>query len=136
MLYSEQPTVLLDRIHQNTTILINFKNLIFFYYIVIFVVRSNYLYLINNHRQPFSWPGECLPTLLRVTKMWFDPNIKSFRNSSVRIFAAEKTSLVYEFLETFTTFPQRRDTQKHSSYINNKSQVKSLSTCDENSDSG
>ena len=36
---------------------------------------SNYLYLFKNHRQTFSWPGECRSSHLKVTKMWFGPSI-------------------------------------------------------------
>ena len=36
----------------------------------------NYLYLFKNHRQTFSWAGECPSSHLKVTKMWFGPNIK------------------------------------------------------------
>ena len=37
---------------------------------------SNYLYLFKNHRQVFSWPGELPSFHVKVTKMWFSPNIK------------------------------------------------------------
>ena len=39
---------------------------------------TNYLYLFKNHRQVFSWPEERPPPHLKVTKMWFGPNIKYF----------------------------------------------------------
>ena len=34
------------------------------------------LYLFKNHWQTFSWPGEHPSPHLKVTKMWFSPNIK------------------------------------------------------------
>ena len=37
---------------------------------------TNYFYLFKNHRQTFSWPGESPSSHLKVTKMWFGPNIK------------------------------------------------------------
>ena len=52
------------------------------------------MYLFRNHRQTFSWPGERPSSHLKVTKMWFGPNITYFRNPSLRIFAAWKASLV------------------------------------------
>ena len=36
----------------------------------------NYMYQFRNHRQTFLWPGERPSSHLKVTKMWFDPNIK------------------------------------------------------------
>ena len=35
-----------------------------------------YLYLFQNHRQTFSWLGERPSSHLKVSKMWFGPNIK------------------------------------------------------------
>ena len=37
---------------------------------------TNYFYLFKNHRQTFSWPEESPSSHLKVTKMWFGPNIK------------------------------------------------------------
>ena len=37
---------------------------------------SNYLHLIKNHRQTFSWPGKRPSSHLKIGKMGFGPNIK------------------------------------------------------------
>ena len=55
---------------------------------------TNYLYLFKNHQQTFSWPGERPASHLKVTKLWFGPNMKTFRNYSLRIFAAGRYLLL------------------------------------------
>ena len=37
---------------------------------------SNNLYLLKNYQQTFSWTEKCLSCHLKVTKIWFGPNIK------------------------------------------------------------
>ena len=69
-------------------------------HVLSFERRSNYLYLFKNHRQTFSWPGECLSSRLKVSKMWFGPTIR-YILEPMRIFAAGKASLVlYDKLKT------------------------------------
>ena len=82
MLYFEQPTVLLARNHLNTMLLTNFEHLIFisnifqFRTFLSFDGPSNYLYLFKKHRQTFPGSEERPSSHLKVTKMWFGPNIK------------------------------------------------------------
>ena len=42
---------------------------------------SNYLYLFKNHRETFPWPGERPSSHIKVTKIWFAPNIKYLSES-------------------------------------------------------
>ena len=43
---------------------------------------NNYLYLINNHQQTFSWPGERKSSPPNLTKTWFGPPESKTINSS------------------------------------------------------
>ena len=76
MLYSEQPTNLLARKHLNTMLLTNFKHFSRNTQFLSFDGPSNYLYLFKNHQQTFPWPGERPSSHIKVTKIWFAPNIK------------------------------------------------------------
>ena len=85
--YSEQPTAFLARKHLSTMLLTNFDSLnstlnIFQEtqdFLVLTVLTRflsfNYLYIFKNHRQTFPWPAERPSSHLRVTQMWFGPNI-------------------------------------------------------------
>ena len=41
----------------------------------------NYSYLFKNHRQMFSWPGECPSSHVKVAKISFCPNIRYLSES-------------------------------------------------------
>ena len=67
-------------------ILTNFENLnyvsnIFHKTHGFLVLTDPVIVYIKNHRQRFSWSTERPPSYLKVTKMWFGPNIKYFSES-------------------------------------------------------
>ena len=72
MLYSEQSTVLLTHFENLDFISNIFQETRF----LSLDGPTNYLYLFKKHQQTFSWPGERPSSHLKVTKMWFGPNIK------------------------------------------------------------
>ena len=60
----------------------------------------NYLYLFKNHQQTFSWPGERPSSRLKVTKIWFDPNINYLLESFFANFCCRESisSLQFDLL--------------------------------------
>ena len=101
MLYSEQPTVFLDRRHLNTMILTNFENLnsisnIFQEIHSILVLTEPaiiYIYSRTTDRH-FRDQGNVRHPTSKLLKCDLVQTLNTFRNPSLRIFDAGKTSLV------------------------------------------
>ena len=99
--YSEQPTVLLARKHLNTMLLTNFENLnsisnIFqetHYFLVLTdrVIICIYLRTTDSH---FRDQGNVRYPTSKLLKCDLIQTLNTFRNPSLQIFTAEKTSLV------------------------------------------
>ena len=102
MLYSQQPTFLLAWWHLNKMLLTNFENLSSISYIFQethdFLVFTDPLivciYLRTTHRHLHD-QGNVLHATSKLLKCDLVQILNTFRNPSLRIFAAEKASLVF-----------------------------------------
>ena len=100
MLYSEQPTVLLARRHLNTMLLTNFGNLnsisnIFqetHNFLVLTEALIICIYLRTTDRNFCDWENVRHP-ISKLLKCDLVQTLNTFRNPSLRIFAAGKASL-------------------------------------------
>ena len=107
---SEQLTVLLARIHSSTMILTNFENLNFLFLNLVFLLFlldpgiSICIYSITTDRDFLNQQSVSQPSSSKLLKCDLVQTLNAFQNSSILIFAAGKTSIVYVFLQIFTQF--------------------------------
>ena len=109
MLHSEQPTVLLARRHLNTMLLINFEN--FNSISNIFWEAHNFLVLMDpliiciclrTTDRHFRDQGKVFHPTSKLLKNDLFQTLNTFRNPSLRIFAAGKASLV--IIQNYSTY--------------------------------